>query len=162
MFSLQDILHKASGTLSYNPQIIRLCFARKTVKLSGCPARCLLPTEVHRRHHCRRLWQHSHCPSHQRQRNRRIQRWSDYQWLNKTTAMKQIASKFVQWDVPELEKLKDSKVYKLRERLDNGGKLSRSEKNWLTRSLQECCHFKCGIAWWGIVLIFRMSSNAIS
>ena len=50
--------------------------------------------------------------------------------------MKQIASKFVQWDVPELEKLKDSKVYKLRERLDNGGKLSRSEKNWLTRSQQ--------------------------
>lgn len=45
--------------------------------------------------------------------------------------MTQIAMKFVQWDVPELEKLKDSKVYKLRERLDNGDKLSREEKNWL-------------------------------
>ena len=44
--------------------------------------------------------------------------------------MTQIAMKFVQWDVPELEKLKDSKVYKLRERLDNGDKLSREEKNW--------------------------------
>ena len=65
-----------------------------------------------------------------------------------------IASKFVQWDVPELEKLKDSKVYKLRERLDNGGKLSRSEKNWLTRSLQECCHFKCGIALMGYCFDF--------
>ena len=42
--------------------------------------------------------------------------------------MTQIAMKFVQWDVPELEKLKDSKVYKLRERLDNGDKLSREEE----------------------------------
>lgn len=56
--------------------------------------------------------------------------------------MTQIAMKFVQWDVPELEKLKDSKVYKLRERLDNGDKLSREEKNWLTRNVKECCHFK--------------------
>lgn len=39
-------------------------------------------------------------------------------------------------------KLKDSKVYKLRERLDNGDKLSREEKNWLTRNVKECCHFK--------------------
>ena len=52
--------------------------------------------------------------------------------------MTQIAMKFVQWDVPELEKLKDSKVYKLRERLDNGDKLSREEKNWLTRNVKEC------------------------
>lgn len=42
--------------------------------------------------------------------------------------MTQIAMKSVQWDVPELEKLKDSKVYKLRERLDNGDKLSREER----------------------------------
>lgn len=38
--------------------------------------------------------------------------------------MQQIAMKFVQWDVPELEKLKDSRVYQLREQLDNGDKLS--------------------------------------
>ena len=37
--------------------------------------------------------------------------------------MQQIAMKFVQWDVPELEKLKDSRVYQLREQLDNGDKL---------------------------------------
>ena len=43
-----------------------------------------------------------------------------------------------------MEKLKDSKVYKLRERLDNGDKLSRAEKNWLTRNVKECCHFKRG------------------
>lgn len=63
--------------------------------------------------------------------------------------MTQIAMKFVQWDVPELEKLKDSKGYKLRERLDNGDKLSREEKNWLTRNVKECCHFKRGIALMG-------------
>lgn len=63
--------------------------------------------------------------------------------------MTQIAMKFVQWDVPELEKLKDSKVYKLRERLDNGDKLSREEKNWLTRNVKECCYFKRGIALMG-------------
>lgn len=63
--------------------------------------------------------------------------------------MTQIAMKFVQWDVPELEKLKDSKVYKLRERLDNGDKLSREEKNWLTRNVKECFHFKRGIALMG-------------
>ena len=60
--------------------------------------------------------------------------------------MEQIAMKFVQWDVPELAKLKDSKVYKLRERLDNGDKLSREEKNWLTRNervriFQKRCRF---------------------
>lgn len=63
--------------------------------------------------------------------------------------MKQIAMKFVQWDVPELEKLQDSKVYRLRERLDNGDRLSREEKNWLTRNVLECTHFKKGIALMG-------------
>lgn len=57
-----------------------------------------------------------------------------------------IATKFVQWDVSELEKLKDSKVYRLREHLNNGGKLSREDKNWITRSAIECCYFKRGIA----------------
>ena len=41
--------------------------------------------------------------------------------------MTQIAMKFVQWDVPELDGLKDSKVYRLRERLNNGDKLTREE-----------------------------------
>lgn len=63
--------------------------------------------------------------------------------------MKQIAMKFVQWDVPELAELKDSKVYKLRERLDSGDKLSREEKNWLTRSVKECGYFKMSVALMG-------------
>ena len=77
--------------------------------------------------------------------------------------MTQIAMKFVQWDVPELEKLKDSKVYKLRERLDNGDKLSREEKNWLTRNCESsAANFKRGIALMGYVLTSPMFSNGIS
>lgn len=68
--------------------------------------------------------------------------------------MEQIAMKFVQWDVPELIELKDSKVYKLRERLDNGVKLSREEKNWLTRNVVECCYFKRSIALMGYCFDF--------
>lgn len=60
--------------------------------------------------------------------------------------MTQIATKFVQWDVPELDKLKDSKVYRLRELLNNGGKLNREEKNWITRNVWESIYFRRGIA----------------
>ena len=35
--------------------------------------------------------------------------------------MTQIATKFVKWDIPELATLQDSKVYKLRVHLNNGG-----------------------------------------
>lgn len=60
--------------------------------------------------------------------------------------MAQIATKFVKWDVPELTTLQDCRVYKLRERLNNGGKLSREEKNWITRNVRESVYFKQGIA----------------
>ena len=43
--------------------------------------------------------------------------------------------KFVSWDVPELDTLKDSKAYQLRQRLNDGEKLNRSEKNWLTQAM---------------------------
>lgn len=68
--------------------------------------------------------------------------------------MQQVAMKFVQWDVPELEKLKDSRVYQLREQLDNGDKLSREDKNWITRNVKECIHFKRGIALMGYFFDF--------
>lgn len=60
--------------------------------------------------------------------------------------MIQIATKFVKWDIPELEILQDSKVYKLRVHLNNGGKLNREEKNWITRNVRESIYFKRGIA----------------
>ena len=47
--------------------------------------------------------------------------------------MTPIAKKFVQWEVPALETLQNSRAYKLRESLNNGGKLSREDKNWITR-----------------------------
>ncbi len=60
--------------------------------------------------------------------------------------MAQIATKFVKWDVPELTTLQDTRVYKLRERLNNGGKLNREEKNWITRNVWESVYFRRGIA----------------
>ena len=68
--------------------------------------------------------------------------------------MGQIAFKFVKWDVPELATLKDCKVYRLREQLDNGDKLSREDKNWITRNVKECIHFKRGIALMGYCFDF--------
>lgn len=41
--------------------------------------------------------------------------------------MAPIAIKFVQWEVPALETLEKSRVYKLRVSLNNGGKLSRED-----------------------------------
>mgnify|MGYP000237719218 FL=1 len=60
--------------------------------------------------------------------------------------MTQIAAKFVKWDIPELATLQDSKVYKLWVRLNNGSKLNREEKNWITRNVWESIYFKRGIA----------------
>ena len=47
--------------------------------------------------------------------------------------MNQIAYKFVSWDVPALESLAGSKAYILRKRLNDGGTLTREEKDWITR-----------------------------
>ena len=46
-----------------------------------------------------------------------------------------IATKFVAWEVPTLEALKGSKVYNLREKLNNGGQMNREEKDWLTEKV---------------------------
>jgi hypothetical protein len=43
--------------------------------------------------------------------------------------------KFVEWDVPALSTLNGCKAYQLRERLNNGEKLDRSEKNWQTSNV---------------------------
>ena len=40
-----------------------------------------------------------------------------------------VATKFVAWEVPKLKNLQVSKVYRLRIKLNNGGKLSREEKD---------------------------------
>lgn len=56
-----------------------------------------------------------------------------------------IAIKFVKHEVPPLEQLQDSKAYILRLKLNNGEKLSREEKNWITEEVNKSCSFKYSI-----------------
>lgn len=56
-----------------------------------------------------------------------------------------IATKFVEWDIPELETLKTHRVYALREKLNAGKALSRLEKNWLTESVNNNAYFSSAI-----------------
>lgn len=51
--------------------------------------------------------------------------------------MDNIAYKFVRWEVPALEQLKDSKVYQLKQKCLNGEKLTRQEKDWLTEKMND-------------------------
>lgn len=60
-------------------------------------------------------------------------------------ATEQIATKFVRWQVPALDTLRESKVYQLRLRLNEGKRLSRDEKNWLTENLMHNSYFKKSI-----------------
>lgn len=59
--------------------------------------------------------------------------------------MKPIATKFVKWDVPELATLQGSQVYQLRLFLNEGGKMNRVQKNWLTKEVNHNIYFKRGI-----------------
>lgn len=59
--------------------------------------------------------------------------------------MTAIATKFVKWDVPELDTLKGSKVYRLREKVNAGEKLSREEKNWIAENANRNSYFKYAI-----------------
>ena len=56
-----------------------------------------------------------------------------------------IATKFVAWEVPTLDALKGSKVYILREKLNNGGQMNREEKDWLTEKVNSNTYFKSAV-----------------
>lgn len=43
--------------------------------------------------------------------------------------------KFVKWEVPSIEALKDAKAVRLRTHIDNGGRLTRQDKNWITEEV---------------------------
>lgn len=58
---------------------------------------------------------------------------------------KHIAVKFVHWDVCSIEQLKNSRVYNLRKRLNNGDKMSREDKNWLTENLRNNEYFHTAV-----------------
>lgn len=66
--------------------------------------------------------------------------------------------KFVTWEVPELDTLKDRKVYKIAEKLNNNEPLSRDEKNWLASKLMEGMRGKWNICLMGWQFDF---SNAV-
>lgn len=53
--------------------------------------------------------------------------------------MTPIATRFVDWNIPELSTLQDSKVYQLRQQLNDG---CRQQKNWLTNSVNSNTYFK--------------------
>ncbi len=59
--------------------------------------------------------------------------------------MTQLASQFVKWNVPELATLQNSKVYQLRQQLNEGKKMNREQKDWLTRNVNENTYFKRSI-----------------
>ena len=59
--------------------------------------------------------------------------------------MTEIATKFVSWDIPQLDTLNDSTAYKMRVKVINGEKLNRNEKNWITRQVNENGRFACAI-----------------
>lgn len=56
-----------------------------------------------------------------------------------------IATKFVSHSVPELQTLKHSKAYQLREKLNNGQKPNREEKNWIAEKVNHNAYFKRAI-----------------
>lgn len=53
-----------------------------------------------------------------------------------------IATQFVQWEVQPLENLNGSRVYQLREKLNNGHKMDRAEKNWLAENVRNNSYFR--------------------
>ena len=59
--------------------------------------------------------------------------------------MTAVATKFVTWEVSELESLKGARVYILREKLNTGDKLSREEKNWIAEKVNGNSYFKSAI-----------------
>ena len=56
-----------------------------------------------------------------------------------------IAVKFVHWDVCSLDTLKNSRVYNLRQRLNNGEKMNREDKNWLAENLRNNAYFRTAV-----------------
>lgn len=73
------------------------------------------------------------------------------------TATKPIATKFVKWEVGELEMLKNTRTYILCEKVNKGEKLSRAEKNWITSKLNHNTYFKKAIPLMG----YRFDFSAV-
>lgn len=66
--------------------------------------------------------------------------------------MTPIATRFMDWDIPELSTLQDSKLYQLRVQLNEGTPMSRQQKNWLTDSVNSTHLFQKGCSANGLPL----------
>ena len=62
-----------------------------------------------------------------------------------------MATKFVEWEVPELDTQQDSKVYRRRNKLNNGVKMNREEKDWLTQNVNFNTYFTTAIPLMGLM-----------
>lgn len=60
-----------------------------------------------------------------------------------------IATQFVQWEVQPLENLNGSRVYQLREKLNNGHKMDRAEKDWLAENVRNNTYFRTAVSLMG-------------
>jgi len=56
-----------------------------------------------------------------------------------------VATKFVQWDVPLLETLRESTVYLLRAKLNRDERMSREEKDWLCEAVNSNTYFRTAV-----------------
>lgn len=70
------------------------------------------------------------------------------------TKQDNIAYKFVKWEINPLENLKESTPYILRLKIINGEKLTREEKNFITREVNNNSYSKRGIPLQGWMFIF--------
>ena len=59
--------------------------------------------------------------------------------------MKPIAIKFVSHEIPSLDTYSESRVFKLRVKLNNGEPMNRAEKNWLTENVRSNAYFRTAI-----------------
>jgi hypothetical protein len=71
------------------------------------------------------------------------------------TKMNMNIYKFVKWEVPPLETLRDSFPFKIHEKIENGIELTRDEKNRLARELLNNAYSRVGIPLKGWMFDFR-------
>ena len=59
--------------------------------------------------------------------------------------MKPIAVKFVSHEIPPLDTYSESKVFKLRVKLNNGVPMNRTEKDWLAENVRSNAYFRTAV-----------------
>lgn len=68
--------------------------------------------------------------------------------------MNLIATKFVSWQIQPLTDYSNSTAFQLRSKLNNGGTMTREEKDWLARNVHDNTYFKRGVSLGGYCFDF--------